>query len=397
MKILVLNCGSSSAKYQFINMEDESVLASGVIERIGIDGAFLTHEPADGEEVTIENDIPDHNVAIKMVIDALLDDDHGVITDMDEIGAVGHRVVHGGENFSESVVIDDEVYDAIDDVKHLAPLHNPPNLLGIEVSQELMPDTPDVAVFDTAFHQTMPEKSYMYAIPYELYEDYGIRRYGFHGTSHKFVAGKAAELLDKPIEDLKIITCHLGNGASMAAVDGGKVMDTSMGLTPLEGLVMGTRCGDLDPAIVPFIMEKEDLDPKEVDNLLNKKSGVAGLSGVSNDFRDIGAAAEEGNERAQIAIDVFCQRVKKYIGSYSAVLGGVDIVVFTAGIGENAIEIRSQILEGLEYLGIKVDEEKNDIRGEDQIITTDDSDTVAAVLPTNEELVIARDTKELVE
>ncbi|MCK8823961.1 acetate kinase [Fuchsiella alkaliacetigena] len=397
VKILVLNCGSSSAKYQFINMEDESVLASGVIERIGIDGAFLTHEPADGEEVTIENDIPDHNVAIKMVIDALLDDDHGVITDMDEIGAVGHRVVHGGENFSESVVIDDEVYDAIDDVKHLAPLHNPPNLLGIEVSQELMPDTPDVAVFDTAFHQTMPEKSYMYAIPYELYEDYGIRRYGFHGTSHKFVAGKAAELLDKPIEDLKIITCHLGNGASMAAVDGGKVMDTSMGLTPLEGLVMGTRCGDLDPAIVPFIMEKEDLDPKEVDNLLNKKSGVAGLSGVSNDFRDIGAAAEEGNERAQIAIDVFCQRVKKYIGSYSAVLGGVDIVVFTAGIGENAIEIRSQILEGLEYLGIKVDEEKNDIRGEDQIITTDDSDTVAAVLPTNEELVIARDTKELVE
>ena len=392
-----MNCGSSSAKYQFINMEDESVLASGVIERIGIDGAFLTHEPADGEEVTIEKDIPDHNVAIKMVIDALLDDDHGVIADMDEIGAVGHRVVHGGENFSESVVIDDEVYDAIDDVKHLAPLHNPPNLLGIEVSQELMPDTPDVAVFDTAFHQTMPEESYMYAIPYELYEDYGIRRYGFHGTSHKFVAGKAAELLDKPIEDLKIITCHLGNGASMAAVDGGKVMDTSMGLTPLEGLVMGTRCGDLDPAIVPFVMEKEGLDPKEVDNLLNKKSGVAGLSGVSNDFRDIGEAAEEGNERAQIAIDVFCQRVKKYIGSYSAVLGGVDVVVFTAGIGENAIEIRSQILEGLEYLGIKVDEEKNDIRGEDQIITTDDSDTVAAVLPTNEELVIARDTKELVE
>ncbi|SDC48110.1 MULTISPECIES: acetate/propionate family kinase [unclassified Candidatus Frackibacter] len=397
MKVLVLNCGSSSAKYQLINMEDESPLASGVVERIGIDGAFLTHEPVGSEEVKIENEIPDHSVAIKMVIDALLDDDYGVIDSMDEISAVGHRVVHGGENFADSALIDDEVYNAIDEVKHLAPLHNPPNLLGIQVSQELMPETPDVAVFDTAFHQTMPAKSYMYALPYEWYEDYGVRRYGFHGTSHKYVARRAAEILDKPFEDLKIITCHLGNGASMAAVKGGKVMDTSMGLTPLEGLVMGTRCGDIDPAIVPFMMENEGYEPAEMDNVLNKKSGVAGLSGVSNDFRDIGEEAENGNEQAQIAIDVFAQRVKKYIGSYSAVLGGADVVVFTAGIGENAIDIRAKILDGLDYLGLTLDEEKNDMRGEEQVITTDDSDNIAIVVPTNEELVIARDTKRLVE
>jgi acetate kinase len=278
----------------------------------------------------------------------------------------------------------------------LAPLHNPPNLLGIQVSQELMPDTPDVAVFDTAFHQSMPAKSYMYALPYEWYEDYGVRRYGFHGTSHKYVAKKAAAILNKSFEDLKIITCHLGNGASMAAVDGGEVMDTSMGLTPLEGLVMGTRCGDIDPAIVPFMMQNEDYSAAEMDTVLNKKSGVAGLSGVSNDFRDIGEEAESGNEQAQIAIDVFAQRVKKYIGSYSAVLGGVDVVVFTAGIGENAIGIRAKILEDLDYLGLTLDEDKNDMRAEEQVITTDDSENIAMVVPTNEELVIARDTKRIV-
>ncbi|MBM7623815.1 acetate/propionate family kinase [Sporohalobacter salinus] len=396
MKVLVLNCGSSSLKYQLMNMEDESSLAKGLVERIGIDGAFLEHEPAEGEEVTIENEISDHSVAIKMVIDALLDDAHGVIDDMDEISAVGHRVAHGGEEFSDSVLIDDEVYDAIDGVKDLAPLHNPPNLLGIEVSQELMPETPDVAVFDTAFHQTMPAKSYLYALPYEWYKEHDVRRYGFHGTSHKYVSQRAAELLDKPIEDLKIITCHLGNGASVAAIDGGKVVDTSMGLTPLEGLVMGTRCGDIDPAIVPFMMEKEDLSPAEIDNTLNKESGVAGISGVSSDFRDLEEAAQEGNERAKVAIDVFCQRVKKYIGSYSAALGGVDVVVFTAGIGENGIEIRENILDGLEFLGIKVDSKKNNIRGKEGIITTDNSDNIAMVIPTNEELVIARDTKRLV-
>ncbi|SJZ55144.1 acetate/propionate family kinase [Selenihalanaerobacter shriftii] len=396
MKVLVLNCGSSSLKYQLINMKDESVLAKGLVERIGIEGAFLEHEPTEGEDVKIENEIADHSVAIKMVINALLDGDHGVINSMDEINAVGHRVVHGGEKFADSVLIDDEVYNAIDDVKDLAPLHNPPNLLGIEVSQELMPKTPDVAVFDTAFHQTMPAKSYMYALPYELYEKYGVRRYGFHGTSHKYVSQKAAEILDKPIEDLKIITCHLGNGASMAAVDGGKVMDTSMGLTPLEGLVMGTRCGDIDPAIIPFIMEKEDLNAKEVDNLMNKRSGVAGVSDISNDFRDLEEATAKGDEKAKLAIDLFCQRVKKYIGSYSAILGGVDAIVFTAGIGENGIEIREQILKGLEYLGVKLDTEKNDIRGKEQVISMDDSETKAMVIPTNEELMIARDTKRLV-
>jgi acetate kinase len=396
MKILVLNCGSSSLKYQLINIEGESVLAKGLVERIGIDGAFLEHEPATGEEVKIESEIEDHSVAIKMVIDTLLDDDYGVIDSMDEINSVGHRVVHGGEEFADSVLIDDEVYNAIDDVKDLAPLHNPPNLLGIQVSRELMPETPDVAVFDTAFHQTMPAKSYMYALPYELYENHGVRRYGFHGTSHKYVANKAAEILDKDIEDLNIITCHLGNGASMAAVDGGKVLDTSMGLTPLEGLVMGTRCGDMDPAIIPFIMKKEDLDADEVDTLMNKKSGVAGVSGISNDFRDLEEAAEDGNERARLAIDLFCQRVKKYIGSYSAVLSGVDVIVFTAGIGENGIDVRENILDGLGYLGVELDKNKNNIRGEEKIISTDNSKTVAMVVPTNEELMIARDTKRLV-
>ncbi|ADL12535.1 acetate/propionate family kinase [Acetohalobium arabaticum] len=396
MKVLVLNCGSSSLKYQLINMENESALAKGLVERIGIDGAFLEHEPAGGEEVTVENEIPDHSVAIKMVIDALLDDDYGVIDDMDEINAVGHRVVHGGEEFAESVLIDDEVYEGIDSVKDLAPLHNPPNLLGIEVSQELMPETPDVAVFDTAFHQTMPAKSYMYALPYEWYEKYGVRRYGFHGTSHKYVSQRAAEVVDESAEDLKVITCHLGNGASVAAVDGGKVIDTSMGLTPLEGLAMGTRCGDIDPAIIPFMMEKEDLDASEVDTILNKESGVAGVSGVSSDFRDLEQAANDGNEKAQLAIDLFCQRVKKYIGSYAAELGGVDVIVMTAGIGENGIEIREDILEGLEFLGIEVDSEKNDMRGEEQVITTDSSETKAVVIPTNEELMIARDTERLV-
>ncbi|HKL76321.1 MAG TPA: acetate kinase [Halanaerobiales bacterium] len=396
MKILVLNSGSSSIKYQLFNMENEHVLMKGVVERIGIDGAFLEYENEDGEEFKVENEIPDHSKGIELVIDSLLDEENGVLDSMDEIAAVGHRVVHGGEKFAHSTLISDEVVDKMEEVSELAPLHNPPNLAGIKVCKEMMPETPQVGVFDTAFHQSMPEEAYMYAIPYEYYEKYGVRRYGFHGTSHKFVAKKAAELIDKDPKDVKVITCHLGNGASVAAVDGGESVDTSMGLTPLEGLVMGTRSGDIDPAIIPFLMKKEGLEADEVDNILNKKSGLLGVSGVSNDSRDVKEAAKNGNERAELARKLFNYRVKKYIGSYAAAMGGVDAIVFTAGIGENAKDVRKDVMEDMEFLGVEIDEKANDVRGETREISTKDSKVKVFTIPTNEELVIARDTEEIV-
>ena len=396
MKIFVINCGSSSLKYKLFDMRDEDVLAEGIIERIGIENSFLKYETKEGTDIKIEHDIPTHKEGIELLIETLLSDEHGVLEDMDEIKAVGHRVAHGGEKFAHSTLIDDEVMKEIEDISDLAPLHNPANLMGIEVCKELMPETSQVAVFDTAFHQTMPEEAYTYALPYEYYEKYGVRRYGFHGTSHGYVANRAAEMMDEDINDLKIVTCHLGNGASIAAVKNGESIDTSMGFTPLEGLVMGTRCGDIDPAIVPFIMDKEDMTTSEIDSVLNKESGLYGVSGVSSDMRDIEGAADEGNNQAQVALDIFNYRVKKYIGSYSAAMGGVDAVVFTAGIGENAIETREEILAGLEYMGIKIDKNANDIRGKEQIITTSDSTVKAMVIPTNEELVIAKDTKAIV-
>ncbi len=397
MKILVLNSGSSSIKYQLFSMENELVLAKGQVERIGIENSSLEYENHKGEEVTRELNIPDHKKGIELVINSLLDEDnYGVLNSMDDINAVGHRVVHGGEKFADSIKITDEVLKEIEEVSDLAPLHNPHNLTGIKVCSELMPDKAQVAVFDTAFHQTMPQKAYMYALPYKYYENYGIRRYGFHGTSHKYVANRVAALMDRPIEELKIITCHLGNGASIAAVDGGQSVDTSMGLTPLEGLVMGTRCGDIDPAIIPFIMEKEDLTMKEMDNIMNKESGLLGLSGISSDSRDVRSAAREGNKRAQIARNLFDYRVRKYIGSYMTVMGGVDAIVFTAGIGENSSNVRASILDGLEFLDIHLDSRVNQAQGEEVEITTEESAIKVFAVPTNEELVIARDTERLV-
>jgi len=396
MKIFVINCGSSSLKYKLFDMRDEDVLAEGIIERIGIENSFLKYETKEGTDIKIEHEIPTHKEGIELLIETLLSDEHGVLENMDEIKAVGHRVAHGGEKFAHSTLIDDEVMKEIGDISDLAPLHNPANLMGIEVCEELMPETPQVAVFDTAFHQTMPEEAYTYALPYEYYEKYGVRRYGFHGTSHGYVANRAAEMMDQDINNLKIVTCHLGNGASIAAVKNGESVDTSMGFTPLEGLVMGTRCGDIDPAIVPFIMDKEDMIASDIDSILNKESGLYGVSGVSSDMRDIEGAADEGNNQAKVALDIFNYRVKKYIGSYSAAMGGVDAVVFTAGIGENAIETREEILAGLEYMGIIIDKKANDIRGKEQIITTSDSTVKAMVIPTNEELVIAKDTKAIV-
>ena len=396
MKILVINSGSSSLKYQLFNMETESVLAKGLIQRIGIDGSYLEYENGEGEEIVIEKDIPSHKVGIELLIETLISEDHGVLEDMDEIGAVGHRIVHGGETFAESTVIDDETITKLEDVADLAPLHNPPNIMGVKVCKELMPDKKQVGVFDTAFHQSMPEKAYIYALPYEYYEKYDVRRYGFHGTSHGYVAKRAAKMMEQDLSELKIITCHLGNGASVAAVKNGKSIDTSMGLTPLEGLVMGTRCGDIDPAIIPFLMEKEDMTASEIDNILNKESGLLGVSGVSSDSRDVEAAANEGNHQAEIALELFNYRVKKYIGAYTAAMGGVDAIVFTAGIGENSISARANILDGLEYLGVELDKEANDCRGKEVLISTDDSKVKAMVVPTNEELVIAKDTMELV-
>lgn len=397
MNILVINCGSSSLKYQLINMENEGVLAKGLVERIGIEGSRVKHETIGKEEVIIEEPMSDHRKALELVLDALINPNYGAIKSMDEIGAVGHRVVHGGESFASSVIIDDRVMEAINDCIDLAPLHNPPNIMGIEACQELMPKTPMVAVFDTAFHQTIPASNYIYPLPYELYEKYGIRKYGFHGTSHKYVSLKAAEMLGKDIKDLNIITCHLGNGASVCAVQGGKSIDTSMGFTPLEGLAMGTRSGNVDPAIIPFVMEKEGLSLDEVNDLLNKKSGVLGISGVSSDFRDIEEAMEEGNERAKLALEVFTNKVKKYIGAYAALMCNVDALVFTAGIGENSISIREQICEGLECIDIKIDKELNKVRGKETIVSKDLNSTAILVIPTNEELMIARDTLELVQ
>ncbi len=395
MKVLVINAGSSSLKYQLINTDNNDVIAKGLCERIGIEGSKLTHKPAGKEDAVIEQKMENHADAIKLVINALIDEKHGVIKSMDEIGAVGHRVVHGGEYFAGSVVIDDEVKAAIEKCSELAPLHNPANLTGITACEEVMPGVKQVAVFDTAFHQTMPKKAYMYAIPYEFYDEYKIRRYGFHGTSHKYVAMRAAKMLNKNIEDLKIITCHLGNGSSVTAIDGGKSVDTSMGFTPLAGTLMGTRSGDIDPAILPFIMEKKGIDAKAVDTLLNKKSGVMGVSGISSDFRDLAKAADEGNERAALALDMFIYAIKRYIGFYAAAMGGVDAVVFTAGIGENDSAMRAKMTEGLEFMGIKVDMEANKLRGENDI-SASGATVKTLVIPTNEELMIALETKALV-
>lgn len=396
MKILVINAGSSSLKYQLIDMDSRAVLAKGLCERIGIDGSRLNHTPAGGEKVVIESPMPSHADAIKLVIDALVDEKHGVINSMSEIGAVGHRVVHGGEKFSGSVVIDEAVKEGMRECIPLAPLHNPANLIGIEACEKVMPKVPQVGVFDTAFHQTMPEEAFLYGIPYEYYEKYKIRRYGFHGTSHNYVSGKAAEMLGKPIEQLKIITCHLGNGSSVAAVKNGKVIDTTMGLTPLAGILMGTRSGDLDPAIVTFLMEKENLDIDGINEVLNKKSGVFGVSGVSSDFRDLDAASKEGNKRAQAALKMFSYGIKKYIGAYCAAMGGADAVVFTAGVGENDGAMRAAIVDGLEFLGIKIDAEKNKLRGEAIDISAEGALVRTLVIPTDEEMMIATETERLV-
>ncbi|QNO16371.1 acetate kinase [Alkalicella caledoniensis] len=396
MKILVVNCGSSSLKYQLVDMNGEQVLAKGLVERIGLDGSLLVHEKGDEDKVKLPNEIPNHKIAIGLVIDTLVDPNLGVLSDIKEIEAVGHRVVHAGEEFAGSVLITDAVMNALNKCIELAPLHNPPNIMGIEACAEVLPGVKQVGVFDTAFHQTMPKKSFLYGLPYEAYENHSVRRYGFHGTSHKYVAQEAAKMLGKDIADLKIITCHLGNGASVAAIDGGISVDTSMGFTPLEGLVMGTRCGDIDPAIIPFIMNKEGLDINGVNDYLNKKSGVLGISGVSSDFRDIENAAGQGNERAQLALDIFAQRVKKYIGAYAAVLGGVDAVVFTAGLGENSPETRETVLADFEFLGIEIDTAKNKVRGKATNFSKDGSKVQALVIPTNEELMIARDTQSIV-
>ena len=395
MNVLVINCGSSSLKFQFINSDTEAVLAKGLCERIGIDGR-LTYQPAGGEKTTEDKAMPTHTEAIQFVIDALTDAERGVVGSLEEIGAVGHRVVHGGEKFASSAVITDEMIKAVEECNDLAPLHNPANLIGIAACKELMPNTPMVGVFDTAFHQTMPEKAYMYGLPYEYYEKYKVRRYGFHGTSYSFVSKRTAEILGESYDNLKTIVCHLGNGASICAVLNGKSVDTSMGLTPLEGLVMGTRSGDIDPAILEFLAKKEGMDITELMNMLNKKSGVQGVSGVSSDFRDLAAAANEGNKRAQIAIDVFAYRVAKYVGSYAAAMNGVDAIAFTAGIGENDGGMRARVCEYLGYLGIAIDAEANAKRGEEIVISTADSKVKVLVVPTNEELAIARETVALV-
>ena len=397
MNILVINCGSSSLKFQLINAESEEVLAKGLCERIGIDGR-LTYQPAGGEKEISEKAMPTHTEAIQFVIDALTNEKTGVVKSLSEIGAVGHRIVHGGEKFASSVVITEEVKKAVEECNDLAPLHNPANLIGVEACEKLMPGTPMVAVFDTAFHQTMPEKAYMYGLPYEYYEKYKVRRYGFHGTSHSYVSKKAAEVMGKAYDEVKTIVCHLGNGASVSAVLNGKSVDTSMGLTPLEGLVMGTRSGDIDPAIMEFIAQKENLDIEGIMNVLNKKSGVFGLSGeISSDFRDLTGAMAEGDKKAKIALEVFAYRVAKYIGAYAAAMNGVDDIVFTAGIGENVSHVREQVCSYLGYLGVELDLDANEkLRGEQGEITKPGCKVRVFVIPTNEELAIARETLALV-
>lgn len=398
MKVLVINAGSSSLKYQLIDMDSMTVMAKGLCERIGIDGSNLQHKNLiKGMEEKIEKPMKDHADAIQMVIDALADKEYGVIESMSEIGAVGHRVVHGGEFFADSYVIDGKVLEALKQCIPLAPLHNPPNIIGIEACAKIMPGIPQVGVFDTAFHQTMPAEAYMYALPYSYYEKYKVRKYGFHGTSHKYVSKEAAKMMGRAYEDLKIITCHLGNGSSVSAVKNGKCIDTSMGFTPLDGVVMGTRTGSMDPAVVTFIMESEHLTAKEMDNIMNKRSGVFGVSGISSDFRDLTSAAQKGDERASLAIKMFTYSVKKLIGAYAAAMGGVDAVVFTAGVGENDSAARKSIVSGLEFMGINIDEEKNKKRGEAIDISAEDALVRTFVIPTNEELMIAIDTKRLVE
>jgi acetate kinase len=396
MKILVINSGSSSLKYQLIDMKNETVLAKGLCDRIGIDNSFLKHTKNQNDTVVIDKELRNHKDAIKEVINALIDKKIGVLSDISEISAVGHRVVHGGEKFHNSVIIDDEVKEAIKDCIELAPLHNPANITGIEACKALMPDVPMVAVFDTAFHQTMPKHAFLYALPYDVYEKYGVRKYGFHGTSHKYVAERAATLLNRPLEEMKLITCHLGNGASVCAVKYGKSVETSMGFTPLAGLAMGTRSGSIDPAVISFLMDKEKMSIKEIDEYLNKKSGVLGISGVSSDFRDLHAAANDGNGRAKLSIEIFCYGVKKYIGEYAAVMGGVDAVIFTAGVGENDPAVRKYITEDLDFLGISIDDKKNNIRGKEADISASDAKVKTLVIPTNEELAIARETLKLV-
>lgn len=391
MKVLVINCGSSSLKYQLIDSETEVALAVGLCERIGIDGR-LNHTPNGGEKVVIEQAMPDHEVAIRMVLDALTNENYGVIKNLDEIDAIGHRLVHGGEKFTKSVIIDDEVIAGVEECSPLAPLHNPANLIGVRACQAIMPGVPNIGVFDTAFHQTMEPVAYMYGLPYEYYEKYKVRRYGFHGTSHSFVSKRAIQMLNLDPDNSKIIVCHLGNGSSISAVKNGKVVDTSMGMTPMEGLVMGTRCGDMDPTIVEYLAHSLNKSLEEVMVILNKKSGVLGISGVSSDFRDLDRASNEGNERAKLAVEVFSYRTAKYIGSYIAAMNGVDAIIFTAGLGENNIVVREQVLNHFGYMGITLDKEANQIRGEEKIISTPDSKVTVAVIPTNEELAIAHET-----
>lgn len=395
MNVLVVNCGSSSLKYQLIDMDNEAVLAKGQFEKIGAEDAIFTHKRPDAEKLERVEPILDHKQALKILLDILVDAEFGVISSMDEIDAVGHRVVHGAEKFADSVLITPAVMEALEECAKIAPLHNPPNIQGIEACEAIMPKVPQVAVFDTAFHQTMPAEAFLYGLPYEAYTELGVRRYGFHGTSHKYVAQRVAELMGKHMSDLRIISCHLGNGSSVSAIKAGRSIDTSMGFTPLSGLIMGTRCGDIDPAIVPFLMDKWDMTYHEIDAIMNKKSGVLGISGVSNDFRVIEEAAEEGNKRAQLALDMFHYKVRSTIGAYVAVMGGVDVIVFTAGIGENGIGNRDAICNGLEYLGTRLDRERNNVRGKETEISVEGSKVKIFVVPTNEEIMIARDTKRI--
>ncbi|HEX3027855.1 MAG TPA: acetate kinase [Clostridia bacterium] len=396
MKILVINAGSSSLKFQLIDMDGEKLLVKGNCDRIGIDNSVMKYEKTGCDEIVRLKEMKNHNDAIEAVIEALIDKEIGVISSMSEISGVGHRVLHGGEKFHNPEKINLKVMDAVRECIPLGPLHNPANIMGIEGCQKAMPDTPMVAVFDTGFHQTMPKHAYMYPLPYDVYKKYSIRKYGFHGTSHKYIGNRTAEFLDRSPVGLKIVSCHLGNGASICAIKDGVCVDTSMGLTPLDGLEMGTRCGTIDPAVVTFLMKKENMTPDEMDTYMNKKSGVLGVSGVSSDFRDLSAAAKEGNERAKLAIDIFCYRVKTFIGSYAAAMNGVDAIVFTGGIGENDSNVRKQCLEGLEFLGVHFDEEKNKIRGKELEISLPDAKVKTLIIPTNEELAIARDTKRII-
>ncbi len=396
MNILVINCGSSSLKYQLIDMSNEKLIAKGLAEKVGLEDSIFSHTPVGKDKVVKNGKLNDHQDALNLVMESLVDKECGVIKSLDEIDAVGHRIVHGGEYYSSSVLIDEKVIEAIEKCVELAPLHNPANILGITACQKLLPGVPMVAVFDTAFHQTMPQEAFTYALPYEYYQKYKVRKYGFHGTSHKYVSGRAAHILDKPIEELKLISCHLGNGASLTAVKYGESIDTTMGFTPLEGLAMGTRCGNIDPSIVTFLQDKENLTARDLDTIMNKKSGVLGISGVSSDFRDIENAGEGGNERAKLALAVFMYKVKTAIGSYVAAMNGVDAIIFTAGLGENSATSRKAICEGLTYLGITIDDDKNGMRGEEIIISTPDSKVKVIVIPTDEEMAIARDTKDIV-